>query len=146
MKILKRTKGILRFRTPIGNITLTDDNKGITELSNEEFKAMKDHPMFDAIVKTNGISVLAEEKEDGLDVTIDVPSIPEYRDEKVYDLNEINLEIQSKVDLILIAKSLDIETKNLTKPQLIEAIQTKKKELDKEAEVNVENNEEDKGN
>lgn len=42
------------------------------------------------------------------------------------DLNEIDLKVQSKASLIDLAQSLEIETKDLTKVQLIEAINSKK--------------------
>lgn len=133
MKILKSVKGIVRFKTIIGNITLTDDNKGVTKLSNEEYKVMEKHPLFEAIVKTNGIKILSEENEENSELN-----------------NEINLEIKTKAELVLIAKSLNIETKNLNRNQLILAIDTKKKELKDNANINGEDNaninDEDKGN
>jgi len=57
MKILKRTKGVLRFRTPSGGVTL---KSGENELSDEESKLVKSHPMFEAMVKTSGLVEVAE--------------------------------------------------------------------------------------
>ena len=49
MKILKRTKGLLRFRTTEGTIVLKD---GENELTDKEFKLIKAHPMYEAMVGT----------------------------------------------------------------------------------------------
>jgi len=57
MKILKRTKGLLRFRTTEGTIALKD---GVNELSDKEFKLIKAHPMYEAMVKTSGLVLVAE--------------------------------------------------------------------------------------
>lgn len=47
-------------------------------------------------------------------------------DEEGIDLNEIDLEVQSKASLIDLAQSLEIKTEGLTKAQLIETINSKK--------------------
>lgn len=60
MKIHKRVKGILRFKTTIGNVTLTDENEGINELTSEQFDAIKAHPMYEALCKTSGLKIVDE--------------------------------------------------------------------------------------
>tara|TARA_R110002012_G_scaffold215674_6_gene386739 strand:- start:9084 stop:9560 length:477 start_codon:yes stop_codon:yes gene_type:complete len=59
MKILKRTKGLLRFRTTEGTIVLKD---GENELTDKEFKLIKAHPMYEAMVGTSGLVIVAEEE------------------------------------------------------------------------------------
>lgn len=120
MKIEKRVKGLLRFKTSIGNVTLTDDNKGINELSAEQFAAIEAHPMFEAFFKTCGLRFIVE-------APVVAKKATKVEDsEKNVDLNEIDLEAQNKATLIHLAQSLEIETDGLTKAQLIEAINSKK--------------------
>lgn len=57
MKIENRVKNIIRFKTTIGSVTLMP---GINELSKEEFAAVKAHPMFEAMVKTSGLTAIEE--------------------------------------------------------------------------------------
>lgn len=126
MKLLKRIKGIVRFKTAIGNITLLD---GENELSNEQFEAIKNHPMYESMVKTSGIVILAEEVKNN-------KSFNETPDEVVnktsgedgIDIAEIELDKQKKSDLVTLAESLEIETDGLSKSDLINAINAKKAE------------------
>ena len=136
MKIENRVKNIIRFKTTIGNVTLMP---GVNELSKEEFAAAKAHPMFEDMVKTSGLVVIEEkivksyktkaelkaEKEIN-DLLGSDENISDENSKKDIDLNEVDLEIQNKASLINIAQSLEIETENLTKAQLIEAINSKK--------------------
>ena len=57
MKIENRVKNIIRFKTTIGSVTLMP---GMNELSKEEFAAVKAHPMFEAMVKTSGLTAIEE--------------------------------------------------------------------------------------
>lgn len=57
MKIENKVKNIIRFKTTLGNVTLMP---GINELSKEEFEAVKAHPMFEAMVKTSGLTTIEE--------------------------------------------------------------------------------------
>ena len=57
MKILKRTKGLLRFKVSTGTITLKE---GENELTDAESKLVKVHPMYEALVKTSGLVEIAE--------------------------------------------------------------------------------------
>lgn len=57
MKIENRVKNIIRFKTTVGNVTLMP---GMNELSKEEFAAVKAHPMFEAMVKTSGLTAIEE--------------------------------------------------------------------------------------
>jgi hypothetical protein len=59
MKIEKRTKGLLRFKTTEGIIVLND---GVNELTDKEFKLIKAHPMYEAMVGTSGLHILPEQK------------------------------------------------------------------------------------
>lgn len=118
MKLLKRIKGIIRFKTVIGNITLLD---GENELSNEQFEAIKNHPMYESLAKTSGIVILAEEVKNN-------KSIIETSGEDGIDIAEIDLEKQKKSDLVALAESLEIETDGLSKSDLIAAINAKKAE------------------
>ena len=146
MKILKRTKGLLRFRTTEGTIVLKD---GENELTDKEFKLIKAHPMYEAMVGTSGLVIVAEEekkpkakakkvdpeeakkvdpkekiedqvKEESKEVVKE--AIKENNSEDGIDLSDINLESQDKKTLVKIANSLKIETKSLNVKQLIEEI------------------------
>lgn len=59
MKILKRSKGEIGFRTDIGTILLYE---GENNLTNEQFKRIKNHPLFEASLKTSGINIKGESK------------------------------------------------------------------------------------
>lgn len=160
MKIENRVKNIIRFKTTIGSVTLMP---GMNELSKEEFAAVKAHPMFEAMVKTSGLTVIeekvvksyktkaelkaekeAEEKaakeladkeaadllgpdEDASDEESEEETEESEEDsEEGVDLNEIDLEAQTKATLVDLAESLEIETEGLSKSKLIEAINSKK--------------------
>lgn len=149
MKIENRLKNIIRFKTTIGNVTL---NPGVNELTKEQFVAVKAHPMFESMVKTSGL-VATEEKpaksyktkaekeaeEKAAKELADKETAEllgseeseseekaEENSEEGIDLNEIDLEAQTKSTLIDIAQSLEIETEGLNKVKLIEAINSKK--------------------
>jgi hypothetical protein len=144
MKILKRTKGLLRFRTTEGTIVLKD---GENELTNKEFKLIKAHPMYEAMVGTSGLVVVAEEdkkpkakakkvepKEENIEEAIEEDNseevveeaIEEDNSEEGIDLSDIDLEAQDKKTLVEIANSLEIETKGLNAKQIIEKIKATK--------------------
>lgn len=126
MKIFieKRVKGILRFKTTIGNVTLTDDNKGMNELTQEQFDAIKEHPMFEAISKTSGLRVI----EKAASKTSSADNKSDEANEDEIDINDIDLSKQNKAQLVVLAESLEIKTEGLNKAQLIEAIEEKKAE------------------
>lgn len=113
MKIEKRVKGLLRFKTSIGTVALTDDNEGINELSAEQFAAIEAHPMFEALSKTSGLRVIVE-----------APVVAK----KVAKVEDPAEEEKSKAELISEAEELGIQTKGLNKAQLIEAINEAKAE------------------
>tara|TARA_R110000787_G_scaffold129434_3_gene241264 strand:- start:404 stop:898 length:495 start_codon:yes stop_codon:yes gene_type:complete len=60
MRILKRTKGILNFRTVSGIIRLKSGENTLTE---GEGDLIKSHPMYKQMVKTSGLFELAETSE-----------------------------------------------------------------------------------
>jgi hypothetical protein len=143
MKILKRTKGLLRFRTTEGTIVLED---GENELTDKEFELIKAHPMYEAMVGTSGLVIVAEEekkpkakakkvepKEEKIEEKIE-EEIKEESEEVVeednsddgIDLSDIDLEAQDKKTLVEIANSLEIETKGLNAKQIIEKIKATK--------------------
>jgi len=123
MKILKRTKGLLRFRTTEGTIALKD---GVNELTNKEFKLIKAHPMYEAMVKTSGLVLVAED-------TAKTPSkmkneareVEANSNEDRVDLSDIELAAQDKETLVEIAENLAIKTKGQNKEQIIELIKAK---------------------
>jgi hypothetical protein len=147
MKILKRTKGLLRFRTTEGTIVLKD---GENELTDKEFELIKAHPMYEAMVGTSGLVIVAEEekkpkakakkvepkekpKEEKIEDEVKEESeevveeaIKEDNSEEGIDISDIDLEAQDKKTLVEIAKSLDIETKSLNAKQIIEKIKAAK--------------------
>ena len=132
MKIQNRVKNIIRFKTTIGSVTLMP---GMNELSKEEFVAVKAHPMFEAMVKTSGLTAIEEKPAKSYKTKAELKSEKEAEEkaekessdsEEGVDLNEIDLEAQNKATLIDLAQSLEIETDGLTKAQLIEAINSKK--------------------
>ena len=145
MKILKRTKGLLRFRTTKGTIVLKD---GENELTDKEFELIKAHPMYEAMVGTSGLVIVAEEekkpkakkvepkeepKEEKIEDEVKEESeevveeaIKEDNSEEGIDISDIDLEAQDKKTLVEIAKSLDIETKSLNAKQIIEKIKAAK--------------------
>jgi len=147
MKILKRTKGLLRFRTTKGTIVLKD---GENELTDKEFELIKAHPMYEAMVGTSGLVIVAEEekkpkakakkvdpkeepKEEKIEDEVKEESeevveeaIKEDNSEEGIDISDIDLEAQDKKTLLEIAKSLDIETKSLNAKQIIEKIKAAK--------------------
>lgn len=123
MKILKRTKGLLRFRTTEGTIALKD---GVNELTNKEFKLIKAHPMYEAMVKTSGLVLVAED-------TAKTPSkmkneareVEANSNEDRVDLSDIDLAAQDIETLVEIAENLAIKTKGQNKEQIIELIKAK---------------------
>ena len=147
MKILKRTKGLLRFRTTKGTIVLKD---GENELTDKEFELIKAHPMYEAMVGTSGLVIVAEEekkpkakakkvepkeepKEEKIEDEVKEESeevveeaIKEDNSEEGIDISDIDLEAQDKKTLVEIAKSLDIETKSLNAKQIIVKIKAAK--------------------
>lgn len=132
MKIQNRVKNIIRFKTTIGSVTLMP---GMNELSKEEFVAVKAHPMFEAMVKTSGLTDIEEKPAKSYKTKAELKAEKEAEEkaekessdsEEGVDLNEIDLEAQNKATLIDLAQSLEIETDGLTKAQLIEAINSKK--------------------
>lgn len=141
MKIENRLKNIIRFKTTIGNVTL---NPGVNELNKEQFDAVKAHPMFESMVKTSGLVAIEEKptrsyktkaekeaeekaaKELADKETAELLGSEEENSEEGIDLNEIDLEAQTKSTLIDIAQSLKIETEGLNKVKLIEVINSKK--------------------
>ena len=147
MKILKRTKGLLRFRTTEGTIVLKD---GENELSDKEFKLIKAHPMYEAMVGTSGLVIVAEEKKKPKAKAKKVEPKEEPKEEKIedevkeeseevveeaieednsedgIDLSDIDLEAQDKKTLVEIANSLEIKTKGLNAKQIIEKIKASK--------------------
>jgi hypothetical protein len=147
MKILKRTKGLLRFRTTEGTIVLKD---GENELTDKQFELIKAHPMYEAMVGTSGLVIVAEEekkpkakakkvepkekpKEEKIEDEVKEESeevveeaIKEDNSEEGIDISDIDLEAQDKKTLVEIAKSLDIETKSLNAKQIIEKIKAAK--------------------
>ena len=155
MKILKRTKGLLRFRTTEGTIALKD---GVNELTNKEFKLIKAHPMYEAMVKTSGLVLVAEDtakipskmknearevenlansNEDTVDLSDietlveDIETLVEIAEneansnEDTVDLSDIDLAAQDKKTLVEIAANLAIKTKGQNKEQIIELIKAK---------------------
>lgn len=125
MKIEKRVKGRLTFKTSIGNVTLTDDNEGINELTAEQFAAIEAHPMFEAISKTSGLRVIEEKaaakpapKKAG---KVEAPSEDEGSDKEGDEVGD-ELEAKNKAELVALAEEKGIQTKGLNKAQLIEAI------------------------
>lgn len=135
MKILKRTKGLLRFRTTEGTIVLKD---GENELTDKEFKLIKAHPMYEAMVGTSGLVIVAEEEKKPKAKAKKVEPKEEPKEEKIedevkednsedgIDLSDIDLEAQDKKTLVEIANSLEIETKGLNAKQIIEKIKAAK--------------------
>jgi hypothetical protein len=145
MKILKRTKGLLRFRTTEGTIVLKD---GENELTDTEFELIKAHPMYEAMVGTSGLVIVAEEekkpkakkvepkeepKEEKIEDEVKEESeevveeaIEEDNSEDGIDLSDIDLEAQDKKTLVEIANSLEIKTKGLNAKQIIEKIKASK--------------------
>lgn len=126
MKILKRTKGLLRFRTTEGTIVLKD---GENELTDKEFKLIKAHPMYEAMVGTSGLVIVAEEekKPKAEAKKVEPKEKPkEDNSEDGIDLSDINLEVQDKKTLVEVANSLEIETKGLNAKQIIEKIKAAK--------------------
>lgn len=128
MKIENRVKNIIRFKTTIGNVTLMP---GVNELSKEEFAAVKAHPMFEAMVKTSGLVATEEKPAKSYKTKAELKAEKEAEEEteeseEGVDLNEIDLEAQTKATLIDLAQSLEIETEGLSKSKLIEAINSKK--------------------
>lgn len=156
MKIENRVKNIIRFKTTIGSVTLMP---GINELSKEEFAAVKAHPMFEAMVKTSGLTAIEEKPAKSYKTKAELKAEKEAKEladkeaadllgpdedtsdeeeseeeteeseedsEEGVDLNEIDLEAQTKATLIDLAQSLEIETEGLSKSKLIEAINSKK--------------------
>lgn len=121
MKLLKRSKGILRFQTTIGTVSLKE---GMNELTKEQLEAAKAHPMFEALEKTSGLVLVAEEKKENPTKPYSVK-----KDISELELADIELRNQSKKDLISLAESLGVEHEGLNKKDLIAAI-----ELSKESE------------
>lgn len=91
---------------------------GENELTESEFSQIKDHPMYEAMVSTSGLVVIEEQKE----------KIKTERREEVYqsqdgvDFSDIDLEVQTKKNLIKIAESLGVETAGLSSKRLIQEI------------------------
>lgn len=112
MKIRNRTKAILRFKTTEGSVNLST---GINTITKEQFSAMKAHPLYESYAKTSQLEIISEKEEVKKEIK-----------EGGIDLNDIELEKQSKETLIDLAQSLEIDTKELSKKQLIEAINSKK--------------------
>jgi len=150
MKILKRTKGLLRFRTFEETIVLQD---GENILTDKQFELIKSHPMYEAMTRISGLVIVAEEKkkskekakkietkEDISEENIeesekdnseenteeDIKEITEDTYEEGIDLSDIDLEAQNKKTLVEIANSLEIETKGLNVKQIIEKIKAVK--------------------
>lgn len=120
MKILKRTKGLLRFRTIEGTIVLRDGENNLTD---KEFELVKTHPMYEAMIKTSGLIAIAEKKVE-LAKTPQEEGIEKDNSENKLDFSNIDLEAQDKKTLVQIAESLKIETKSLTIKELIEKIKS----------------------
>jgi len=128
IKLEKRVKNIIRFKTSVGNITLKD---AITELTNEEFEAVKNHPSFSAYAKTSGIRIASEkivsapkapkkvsdEDNSDEDNSDEDNSDGESSDEDSIDPNKFN-----KDELVKMATELEIEVGEMTKKELAEAI------------------------
>lgn len=150
MKILKRTKGLLRFRTFEETIVLQD---GENTLTDKQFELIKSHPMYESMTGISGLVIVAEEKkkskekakkietkEDISEENIeesekdnseenteeDIKEITEDTYEEGIDLSDIDLEAQNKKTLVEIANSLEIETKGLNAKQIIEKIKAAK--------------------
>ena len=121
MKILKRTKGLLRFRTTEGTIVLKD---GENELTDKEFELIKAHPMYEAMVGTSGLVIVAKEEKKSKVKDDSEDGIHLYHPD--IDLSDIDLEAQDKKTLVEIANSLEIETKGLNAKQIIEKIKATK--------------------
>jgi len=135
MKIEKRVKGRLTFKTSIGDVTLTDDNEGINELTEEQFDAVVDHPMFESMAKTSGLRVLAEPAETAKKPAKPAksaksakpaepaePAEPASEDNSDEDAEGSEFASKNKAELIALAEEKGIQTKGLNKDQLIEAI------------------------
>ena len=117
MKIEKRVKGRLTFKTSIGNVTLTDDNEGINELTQEQFDAVVTHPMFESMTKTSGLRVLAETAKKSAK-----PAEPASEDNSDEPAEGSELASKNKAELIALAEEKGNQTKGLNKDQLIEAV------------------------
>jgi hypothetical protein len=132
IRLEKRVKNILRFKTTIGCVTLKD---AITELTQEQFDAVKAHPSFAAYTKTSGIRIASEE-------IVSAPKAPAKKDpapkaNKPADggentpegndpLDLIDPSKFNKEELVKMATDLEIEVGEMTKAQLAEAISAKK--------------------
>jgi len=114
MKILKRTKGLLRFKTTEGTIVLKE---GENQLTNKEFKLIRAHPMYEAMVGTSGLVIVAKEEKKH--------KVKDDSEDRI-GLSDIDLEAQDKKTLVEIANSLEIETKGLDANQIIEKIKATK--------------------
>jgi len=121
MKIEKRVKGRLTFKTAIGNVVLTDDNEGINELTAEQFAAIEAHPMFESICKTSGLRVLAETAK-APKKSAKVEALSEDESDEGSEESGDELEAKNKAELVALAEEKGIQTKGLNKAQLIEAI------------------------
>jgi hypothetical protein len=111
MKIENRTKGILIFNFETGHVVL---EIGFNELSKSDSDLVQTHPMFSDYVKTSQLRFVSESEK-----------ISEEKEE--INIEDIELEKQSKDQLIVLALALEIKVDGLTKKQLIEAIEKSKK-------------------
>jgi hypothetical protein len=130
MKIENRTKGAIRFAIAVKegeNVSqkLISLNPGITELSKSDFAEVEKHPMFKDYEQT---SQLKKQYSEPAPKKVESDSEEVSEEDQPLDIEEIELEAQSKETLIDLAKALDIDTKGLSKKQLIEAIEIKKAE------------------
>jgi hypothetical protein len=109
MKILKRSKGILRFKLIEKNITL---EHGENEISERDFELLKNHPSYEALSKTSQIVIMEETKEEAKEETM----------EELEGLE--NLDSMNHKQLVEIANKMELETKGLNKKQLIKLIKS----------------------
>jgi hypothetical protein len=155
MKILKRTKGLLRFKVSTGTITLKE---GENELSDAESKLIKEHPMYEALVKTSGLVEVAEapkpKAKTAAQIKAEKKAAKKAEEEKLaaeeaanadsegeedeskedsdsegeegIDLSDIDLKKQDKKALVEIATALELDTKGLNADQIIKLIESKK--------------------
>ena len=109
MKILKKSKGLLRLYTANGTIILQEGNN---EVSNKQLQ----YPLYEATVEASGLFLVKEE----------VVQIAEGEIEEggSIDLIGTNLDRLNKSQLIKIANSLDINIEGLKKENIIESIRS----------------------
>ena len=113
MKILKKSKGLLRLYTANGTIILQEGNN---EVSNKQLQYIQSHPLYEATVEASGLFLVKEE----------VVQIAEGEIEEggSIDLIGTNLDRLNKSQLIKIANSLDINIEGLKKENIIESIRS----------------------